>query len=189
MGKDMKMEKETNEPLKSTETVKQSALEEFLDEWGSWRGKKKAAKVERDSHIVQPRGKARKKPKRLEDSWWYMGLKLCGIMIEGIAEMVMILFSFLFSFKTLAIIAAIYYWVDFDIDFEVLNKLGEQGIEQTESALEAVKQELDGIQIEIKKTDGTVHKFGGGDIDEWFTTETKEPDAVPFTQAPLKPTE
>ena len=193
----MKMEKETNEPLKPTETIKQSAFEEFLEEWGSWRGKKKAAKNERDSHIVQPRGKARKKPQRLEDSVWFMLLKICASLVMYIAELLMTLFSFFFSFKTILIIAAIIYFFDFDFKAKIVSDLKtESGIEQTEDVqriiqekLEAAKDKLGEFEIKIKKTDGTVHTFDNGDVDDWFTSESGEPEKEPFTQTPLIPKE
>jgi len=190
----MKYETETNETKKPTVVVEKSALEEFLEEWGSWRGKKKAVKAERDSYIVQPRNNKRKKAKRLEDSWWYMSLKICGLLIEGIAEMIMVIFSFFFSFKIIAVIAAIVYFVDFDIKTEIMKEVGEQGIEHTDAAkdaigksisnsesiqqriedkLKAVQDKLDGIRLTIEKDDGTTQTYEGSDL---FSTEPVSED-------------
>lgn len=195
----MKMEKEkkTDEPLKSTVVVKPSLFDELLDEWNEWRGKKRDVKRERDSHIAHPHNttRKRKKTKRPEDTWWYMGLKLCGLLVEAIAEFIMMVFSFVFSFKLIWILIAIAYFGDFEFKAKIMDAVDkanmEESIEQTESvkkaitdALDATKASLKELKINIEKGDGTSININGSD---WFDTDKPEP--VPFTQTPLTPKE
>ena len=195
MGQDMKYEKETTGPKNPNVIVKKSAFEEFLDEFGSWRGKSKAKKAERDSHIVQPRGKRRTKNTEFMDSAFMVVIQLFVVIVEFIMTALSWIFSFLFSFKTLAIIAALVYFIDFDVKTAIIKNVTEQsmeqGIEQTDAikqsitdALDATKASLKELKINIDKGDGTSININGSD---WFDTDKPEP--VPFTQTPLAPKE
>jgi hypothetical protein len=88
-------------------------------------------------------------------------------------------FSFVFSFKFWALVGVIIYFSDIEIT-DISKAIGEikikEAIEKVEEKAEAtfieLKEGLDGIEIEIKKSDGSVIKFGGGDdVDVWRTED------------------
>jgi len=208
MGQDMKMVKETSGPKKASVVVKKSALEEFLEEWGFWREKKKAKKAEKADYrptdeelfgdqrdIVNAIKKKRKKQTNFMDSGFMLIIKMFVGITEFIATAFMWACSFMFSFKGIAIIAAIVYFSGFDMTKIVSDHVKEevkiQAIELTDDAkakvkelkaehgeeasdtfnlfknkLESFADGFEGLEINIKRTDGTTINIGGGDADE-----------------------
>ena len=196
----MKYEKETTGPKNPNVIVKKSALEEFLEEWGSWRGKRKAKKeshrpTDDDIYGDNPDGwpskkKNRKKNTHFMDSGFMLVIKFFVGTVEIIMSVVVWVFSFMFSFKGIAIIGALFYYFG---NAEIVTKIiegqvKEQAIEMKEeikadlnelkeehgedvsdtfntfkSSLEAFADSFEGLEINIKKTDGTVINIGGDD--------------------------
>jgi hypothetical protein len=188
MGQDMKMEKETPGPKNPNVVVKKSALEEFLEEWGSWSGKRKAKKEEKAIHKEAQLStgdrirRKRKQNTKFMDSGFMLVLKMFAGLVDIILSVVMWVFSLVFSFKFWIVVGAIIYFFDMDIKTKVIEVIGEQKIEDTIESLEEEadvldtqiesnserinkaingwKEQLDGISIEIKQKDGSVKTFG-----------------------------
>ncbi|MHA1806717.1 MAG: hypothetical protein ACTSX2_04025 [Candidatus Thorarchaeota archaeon] len=211
----MKYEKETTGPKNPNVTVKKSAFEEFLDEFGSWRGKRTGEKIadsirKRQAEENLPtaeRIKLKRKRERTKfmDSGFMLLIKFLVGIVEFGVTMVTWVFSFFFSFKGIAIIAALIYFLDVDINAIVTEEVKEQAIEMTDDAkaqlkelkkehavelkekatttfdslksvMEGFAESVDGLEINIKKTDGTVINFGGDGTAEGTETPTPTGD-------------
>jgi hypothetical protein len=200
MGQDMKYEKETTGPKNPNVVVKKSALEEFLAEWGFWREKKKATKqMKIDAEIEELHNmptaerikRKRKQQTKFMDSGFMLVIKIIAGLIDFIVSVVMWIFSFMFSFKGIAIIGALfYYFGDIDVTKIIEGQVKEQAIELKEevkadlnelkkehgakvkeeasvlfdsfkNTLEGFADSIEGLEINIKKSDGTVINIGG----------------------------
>jgi hypothetical protein len=182
-------EEETKKP---EVIVGKSALDEFLDEWRGWRSKSKAKKAKKLSarptdeelfgdqrDIVNAIKRKRKQQTSFMDSGFMLVIKFFVGVVDFFVTMIAWVFSFVFSFKFWALVGVIIYFSDIEIT-DISKAIGEikikEAIEKVEEKAEAtfieLKEGLDGIEIEIKKSDGSVIKFGGGDdVDVWRTED------------------
>ena len=171
-------------PKKPNVVVSKSPLDEFLDEWNAWRGKKKDKKVEQAHESMRPRKKKKKKDSAVGEMLFGLILLIAegvGWLAARVADLVLILFG---MFKYFIIIgAAIYFLTDFSFNFEVtegdketLQNGAEQVEEKLMESLKKLEESFDGLQIKIKKTDGTVieHTFGQDETPPPLLPDPKE---------------
>lgn len=189
-----------SEDNKPDPVVGKSMLDEFLDEWNEWRGNSKAKqqqKIDAKIDALHDDGppdldklfKNHRDKKEKKDS--VVGEMLFGLILliaEGVgwlsarvADLVLILFG---MFKYFIIIgAAIYFLTDFSFNFEVTEgdkETLQNGAEQVEEkfmeSLKKLEESFDGLQIKIKKTDGTVieHTFGQDETPPPLLPDPKE---------------
>ncbi len=170
------MDKETKKP---DVVIGKSALDEFLEEWSSWRGKRNGKKIaatirRRQAEENMPtaeRIKMKRKRQRTNfmDSGFMVVIGFFVGLVEFFFSIVMWLFSFVFSFKFWAIVGVIIYFSDVEIEDigKVLDDLNvKEAIEKVEEGAKGIMEQLDGLEFEIKQSDGTVYRFGD-DVDEW----------------------
>ena len=186
-----------SEDNKPDPVVGKSMLDEFLDEWNEWRGNGKAKQQQKiDAKIDalhNDDGTSNRNPRKKEKKDSVVGEMLFGLILliaEGVgwlsarvADLVLILFG---MFKYFIIIgAAIYFLTDFSFNFKVtegdketLQNGAEQVEEKLMESLKKLEESFDGLQIKIKKTDGTVieHTFGQDETPPPLLPDPKEID-------------
>ena len=183
-----------NENKKPEVIIGKSALDEVLEEWNAWRGKSKAKKVEREANLstADRIRKKRKQHTNFMDSGFMLVIKFFAGIVDFIFSIIMWFFSLIFSFKFWAFVGIIIYFSDYEVDISNIlddHDVKEQVIElreKAEATFIELKDGFEGLEIEIKKTDGTVIKFGGGDdVDIWYTEElpTELPTELPKEEA------
>ncbi len=182
----MKYEKETTGTKNPNVVVKKSALEEFLEEWDSWRGKRKdkaADKMNRESAEMTQGSRIKRGRKRntnFMDSGFMLVIKMFAGLVDIIFSMVMWVFSLVFSFKFWAVMGVIIYFSDVKIETieKVLDGLEvKEAIEKVEDGAKGIMKELDGLEIQIKQEDGSVKTFGTGPVMGWNSKSPLEPES------------
>jgi len=144
------MDKETKKP---DVVIGKSALDEFLEEWSSWRGKRNGKKIaatirRRQAEENMPtaeRIKMKRKRQRTNfmDSGFMVVIGFFVGLVEFFFSIVMWLFSFVFSFKFWAIVGVIIYFSDVEIEDigKVLDDLNvKEAIEKVEEGAKGIME-------------------------------------------------